>query len=167
MTEAEFWNLIEAARAESDDAQETAEQLGEQLSELEPETLYAFEEQLARLLERSYTWELWGVAYVLNGGCSDDGFHYFRGWLIAQGREVFERALTDPDSLVDQVEDMEEAECEDILHVATSAYREATGDYPEGITVNLPDLGPSWDFDDRAEMARRYPRSVAQFWPED
>ncbi|MFE5591185.1 DUF4240 domain-containing protein [Streptomyces sp. NPDC056549] len=33
------------------------------------------------------------AAYMVNGGCCDDGFDYFRGWLIAQGRNVFERAV--------------------------------------------------------------------------
>jgi hypothetical protein len=41
----------------------------------------------------------WGAAYLANGGCSDDGFDYFRGWLIGQGRKVYETVLADPDSL--------------------------------------------------------------------
>ena len=28
-------------------------------------------------------------------GCSDDTFDYFRGWLIAQGKETFEKVLDD------------------------------------------------------------------------
>lgn len=41
------------------------------------------------------------AASLILGGCSDDGFEYFRGRLIAQGREVFERSVADPDSLAD------------------------------------------------------------------
>ena len=37
----------------------------------------------------------------MNGGCSDDGFLYFRAWLTSEGREVFERALSNPDSLAE------------------------------------------------------------------
>ena len=48
----------------------------------------------------SYSWNLWGAAYVINGGCSDDGFDYFRAWLIAMGRSVFERAVRDRDAEV-------------------------------------------------------------------
>jgi len=33
------------------------------------------------------------------GGASDDGFEYFRGRLVAQGRAVYDQAVTDPDSL--------------------------------------------------------------------
>ena len=32
-------------------------------------------------------------------GCSDDGFDYFRGWLIARGRQAFDQAVADPDAL--------------------------------------------------------------------
>ena len=35
----------------------------------------------------------------MNGGCSDDGFLYFRAWLISEGRAVFEEAQANPDSL--------------------------------------------------------------------
>ena len=38
---------------------------------------------------------LWDAAYLINGGCSDDGFDYFRGWLVDQGRETFERCLAE------------------------------------------------------------------------
>ena len=42
-------------------------------------------------MDDSYRWDLWGAAYLANGGCSDDGFDYFRGWLIGQGRKVSAR----------------------------------------------------------------------------
>ena len=47
------------------------------------------------------TKDLWAAAYMICGGCSDDGFRDFRAWLIAQGREVFKGAVPNPDSLAD------------------------------------------------------------------
>jgi len=44
----------------------------------------------------SYRVDLWGAAYLINGGCSDDAFEYFRGWLIVQGRGTYERIVADP-----------------------------------------------------------------------
>ncbi len=41
------------------------------------------------------------VTTIMMNGCSDDSFDYFRGWLIAQGKDVYHAALRDPDSLVD------------------------------------------------------------------
>jgi len=38
-----------------------------------------------RYLNKAYTWDLWGAAYLINGGCSDDGFEYFRRWLVSRG----------------------------------------------------------------------------------
>jgi hypothetical protein len=49
----------------------------------------------------SYRNLLWAAAYLINGGCSDDGFESFRCWLIVQGRTVFERSVADPDTLAD------------------------------------------------------------------
>src|SRR5689334_16046944 len=40
-----------------------------------------------------------GAAYITEGGCSDDNFTDFRYWLISMGRDVYESALTDPQSL--------------------------------------------------------------------
>jgi hypothetical protein len=49
----------------------------------------------------SYDAKLWLSAVVTIGGCGDDTFSDFRCWLIAQGREVFEAALNEPDSMAD------------------------------------------------------------------
>lgn len=32
---------------------------------------------------------------------SDDGFLYFRRWLVSLGRETFERVIADPDQLIE------------------------------------------------------------------
>src|ERR1700731_1618466 len=59
----------------------------------------SFEAAFRRYLNMAYTWDLWGAASVIHGGCSDDGFEYFRRWLVLRGRDVYEDALADPDSL--------------------------------------------------------------------
>jgi hypothetical protein len=162
MTRDEFWSLIEAAREGTDGAEEVAENVRVALERLPPDAIAAYCEHEARLLEQSYTWPLWGAAYVANGGCSDDGFDYFRGWLLAQGRATFERTLADPDSLADLVAEQEEADCQDMICIAALAHKNVTGAYPKR-ALELPELGPSWDFDDAAEMRARYPRLSAKF----
>jgi Protein of unknown function (DUF4240) len=76
------------------------------------------------LMAQFYRLALWGAAYLINGGCSDDGFDYFRGWLLSQGHATWQAALADPDSLADHPqirmrrpdqEVIEPLECEDIL----------------------------------------------------
>lgn len=165
MTEQACWTIIERAREGSDDYEQTAERTLELLRAASVEAIEAFERGRARLMERSYTWALWGAAYLINGGCSDDGFDYFRGWLLTQGREKFEAALADPDSLVELVDLVEEdeLECETILYAAYQAYEEKAGSGITGISVDYSNLGEGWDFDDREQMQRRYPRLWAKF----
>ena len=98
----DVWRLVDRVRAEvenADDAEAVAAGMVDLLAEREPTQIVGFAQPLWDLLSVSYRNNLWAAAYVMNGGASDDGFDYFRGWLIAQGRETFERALTDPDSL--------------------------------------------------------------------
>ena len=83
---------------------------------------------LSGLMADSYRTPLWAAAYVINGGCSDDGFDYFRGWLIVQGRQVFERAVADPDALADlavipPAPGRASLECESVLYIPAKAHR--------------------------------------------
>jgi hypothetical protein len=137
---------------------------------LVPEEIAGFWLELELLLSDAYRQDLWGAAYLINGGASDDGFDYFRGWLLAQGRETWEAALADPDSLADVVdEDLGEGfegfEGEGMLSVARHAYESATGsdqgywDAVEAAGIDTPDIpvGEHFDFDDSSEMESRYP----------
>ena len=163
MDDDQYWDLVERARNSSG---EVAVELVGLLGELSPAEVLAADDAFNRISARGYGWPLWGAAYLINGGCSDDGFDYFRGWLVGQGRAVFERALADPDSLADVVtaDDADEAFDEDVLGAGWTAYEELTGEeLPQGAPVTLPDLGEGWDFDDETEMRTRYPRLAAVF----
>jgi Protein of unknown function (DUF4240) len=60
-----------------------------------------FEGAFRRKMNRACSWDLWGAAYVVHGGVSDDGFDYFRRWLISQGAAVYAHVLVRPDDLAD------------------------------------------------------------------
>lgn len=163
-----FWALVEQARRDAgDDAPESvAEAMTAALVARGAADAVAFDEAFHRVSAQGYSWDLWGAAYLLNGGCSDDGFDYFRGWLVTRGRRVFEAAVADPDSLAAVVDpdDLEGLECEDALGAAWDAHQQLTGrdlPGPDGEGPGLPDLGEEWDFDDDEEMRRRYPRISA------
>ena len=170
-----FWAVIAWARKgvdgpeTSDGVEEVAERVAERLVELGPEAAVAFTLRYDQLEDESYTWALWGAAYLMKGGCSDDAFDYFRGWLVAQGRTAWERAVADPDSLADLALDPDDdfLECEDMLSVGDAAFDDEE-DFYAALDAARPDkgerepeLGESWDFDDDAEMRRRYPRLTA------
>ncbi|MFC8722486.1 DUF4240 domain-containing protein [Kitasatospora sp. NPDC057198] len=164
MDETGFWQLVDGAReAAAGDPDEQAEALVERLLRLTPDEVLDFARQFEARFQRAYTVELWGAAYLLLDGASEDGFDYFRCWLIGQGREVFEGAVHEPDALAELVPDFDEEEDgdgEELGYAADEAYERLTG-------LPLPDLGvrqPAaaygvwFDFSDRARLAERYPR---------
>jgi hypothetical protein len=170
----QFWKLIEDARRQVPDVTDSravAAQAVVLLSAYPSEEIIAAGEVVRTLLAESYRGPLWAAAYMINGGCSDDGFDYFRGWMIVQGHEVLERIIADPDALADLPIVRAERiggtrfECEETLYIAYRAHQKATGeDYPMRVSaIRNPGLDPGWDsyFDDRAELKRRLPRLAA------
>ena len=168
MADAEFWTLIEVTHG-------AYEALLEALARLPTEEIIAFDDHVWHFSNVSYRGDLWCVAYVAMGGCSDDGFDYFRGWLITKGEIVFKATLQDPDSLVDVLAALKERNVgaipqdEDILGGAAKAYQKKTGkkDY-----YDLPRIGPGlrltvqiqWQPDDVDSMMAICPRVFASFW---
>ncbi|MFJ3909701.1 uncharacterized protein DUF4240 [Streptomyces sp. 2132.2] len=167
-----FWKLIDAARTDAGPDQ-VAARASELLARCPEAEIAAAQQVLWDLLAESYRSPLWAAAYVINGGCSDDGFDYFRGWLLTQGEAAFARALADPDSLADHPAVREAAAQglelwdEEALSIAWTAYESATGRAlpSDSFTISYPALDPSWDFDfdDTKETANRLPRLSALF----
>ena len=167
----QFWTLVESARAQVDDPADpyaVAAQAADALAAYPRAEIVATQQTLWDLLAGSYRAPLWAAAHLINGGCSDDGFDYFRGWLLAQGREVFTQVVADPQALADlpavrtALADGDELECEEVLGIVWNAHLAATGEQlPSGtFTIRYPALDPDWDFDfeDQTEIARRLPR---------
>lgn len=174
----QFWRLIDTARGQLADPAHTEAVTARAvvlLAALPPEEIVTAQRVLSGLLADSYQALLWAAGYLINGGCSDDGFEYFRGWLIARGRQVFEQVLADPDSLAELRVigppriGRPPFECEEMMYIARQGYFAATGEEVplEAVTFRhpYPALEDFWDFDDRAEMARRLPRLTGLCWP--
>jgi hypothetical protein len=105
-----FWELIDKSRRASEgDLEQQIEELGVLLDDLSAEDIVEFQYIFGAHFHTTYTWPLWGAAYVIGGGfCSDDGFDYFRGWLISRGEKVFNVAQTNPDELVSLIQKSDE-----------------------------------------------------------
>lgn len=92
MTPEKFWKLIELSRRDFDpnlrdgNMKRQAELLEEALRALPPQELEDYVGLFSKLFFMPYTWEIWAAVYLIEGGCSDDGFDYFRGWLISMGK---------------------------------------------------------------------------------
>ena len=174
-----FWQLIEDDRgqvADPADDEVVAARAAAMLADLPREEIVAAERVLSGLMADSYRTSLWAAAYVINGGCSDDGFDYFRGWLIVQGSQVFEQAVADPDALADLAvipppPGRGFLECESVLYIPARAHRAATGeDLPaDAYTPSPREPAGGWDldFDDQLEMKRRLPRLTRLCWPDE
>ena len=168
MTKDEFWEHIRATRRLDPD--EHIERLATRVVTLPVEEILSFGRWWETFDAKAYTWKLWGAAYLVNGGCSDDGFDYFRWWLILQGRAAYEAALKNPDSLAGVLRG--DGEVEAGSNPAYDAYSAATGrdDYDEALkarypklNLELPALKDDWDFEDDAAMRRRYPKLFAAY----
>jgi len=136
MNEQQFWQLIEASRKETDvdacgDFNQTQQlnYLENALRRLGNDELIGWEKVFHHLMNLSYRWDLMRIAELIEGGCGDDGFMDFRGWLISQGKAVFDRTLRDPDSLVDVAHRGRAGMCffPDIAFIASRLYEERTG----------------------------------------
>ena len=126
MNETTFWSVIEQSRARYSSHAGQVAALRILLSKLEAPEVIDFDRIFQQMVIKAYTWDLWGAAYILNGGCSDDSFEYFRRGLIAEGRSKFEAAVNDPNSLGDWAEP-DELEFEEISGVAPAVVEEKTG----------------------------------------
>ena len=168
----DFWAVIGHATADRPASPaEVAKRAAADLAVRDPEEIIAWARHLDKVMVASGTQDLWAAAYLINGGCSDEGFDNFRGWLIAHGRETLARSVRSPDSLADMpavraaAENGAVFEAEEMLSIAAEAYLQVTGSgLPSGErSVIRPDAAELWDFDDEEEMSRRLPRLSALF----
>ncbi|QDV37343.1 DUF4240 domain-containing protein [Tautonia plasticadhaerens] len=165
MDQERFWGIIvRACRSDAERAEQWDQALQAELEKLEPDEIIEWDHLFDRLAAEAYTIGLWGAAYAINGGASDDGFYDFRCWLIGMGRRVYEAALADPDSLADAAIPGIDAEAE-IYAAAHSAWMAVTGrpdTAPYPARNERAELrGEAWDFDDDEEVRRRLPRLAA------
>ena len=156
----EFWAIIEKGRG----AEAPEEFVQEALKKLEPDEIASYEDHFTELFVKAYRWDPWGAAYIMQGGCSDDGFTDFRYGLIALGREVYEKALKDPRSLADL--GMDEIGNESFGYAASTAHEAKAGKEMPGTEIRQPadPIGEEWDFDDEDENKKRFPKLMEVFW---
>ena len=100
MNEENFWGLIEYSKDLSVNKEEQLNLLVEIFSERSILEVAEFDSFIFFFLNKSYTSQLWAIAYYLNNGCSDDSFEYYRGWLISEGEKKFTILTGNPELIV-------------------------------------------------------------------
>ncbi len=158
----QFWEIISKAKSLSNnDIYLRPESLKQVLNTLSPVDIESFNVEYRQKLVETYRWDLWGAAYLINGGCSDDGFDYFRDFLISEGEQVYKQALENPDSLA-ELEYEDEIELEEFRYAIDDAYTEKTGASLPQPNLQQPDnpTGESWDED---ELPQLFPKLAGKF----
>lgn len=167
----QFWNIIEASRRRFDplhasgNMERQSEDLRRLLLELTPEQIIGFRDRFREQMDVAFRWDLWGAAYIIASGCSNDGFVYFRHWLISMGQRVFQAVLADPESLAGAADTpgVEDVFFEEFAYVPAEAYEEATGrELPPytGAIQQLPKGEPWSSAGD--DLKRRFPKLWAR-----
>lgn len=172
MDSEKFWGIVRDSRAGFDpglldgNMDEQLRRLEALLAGMAPEMILAFQRELDQRMSESYRWDLWGAAYVIEGGCSDDGFTDFRSWLISMGRDVYDAALRDPESLLDvaDADGVEVTSFEEFQYVPRQVYEEKTGQDMPDTDVERPTdpIGEEWS-EDSDDLARRFPKLWAKY----
>ena len=187
-----FWQLIADSLEHASGRSARERFIKDQLAACAAADVVAFQAILNRTCNHAFTWDLWGAAVRIFGGwCSDDGFDYFRLWLVGQGRATFECAVTSPDSLAgvpaisrlagrprrEWDDDEEWPEWESLACLAKEAYELAGGnacacgeDFYDAVKIQLdgtefkrnPD-GERWAAKDEVTAALKIPLLVARF----
>jgi len=157
-----FWKIIEDAYCP--DSIDHFEALKDRLGGLKWFEVVEFQARFDEAIASANTIALWGAAHLINGGCSDDAFRDFRVWLVGRGRHPYEAALKNPDSLA-EILDGDPVDGFGLDAAAVRVYEAKTGmsdffdrlDREEKDAPPPPPEGVDFDFEDEAELKKRYP----------
>ena len=123
-----------------------SEELKKTISVLSKSDAELFSKTFDEKMDQAYSHKLWGAAYLIHGGCGDDTFTDFRASLVSRGKQAFESAITDPDSLSKETFDDEVWFYEGYQYAVTEGVEKAVGSevYRQSPFPDEPS-GESWE----------------------
>ena len=154
MSDENFWAIIAETKSDNQDTQ--SRQLKTRLTQLSKNELIDFESTYRKKLRKAYTWDLWAGAYIINGGCSDDGFDYFRDWLISRGQKTYQSALKNPETLINEATPWD-TEYEDFRYIMIEVMEEVhKTEFPmPTVSRSSEPAGTEWD---EETVETKYPK---------
>ncbi|WP_028973908.1 DUF4240 domain-containing protein [Spirochaeta cellobiosiphila] len=170
MIENEFWDLIQKSKLNfGDNLAGRVKYLKETLKEMPEADIFDFEECLRKKIIECDNFKVMAAAKIIDGYVSDDSYIYFRCWLIGKGKQIFDEAIIDPDSLSTAIGADELCDFEELLYIATQAFSEKVGKeedetFPRNACISKgldydfgapPTKGDDWDEDD---LPTTYPK---------
>ncbi len=168
-----FWNIVDLSIKNTKNQDDQERFLVKEIEKLTPKQIIGFRLRTDKLLYDTYNSEMWCAGYIMNGGCSDDGFEYFRNWVISRGRETYNKAKENSDSLISEFINGEEYyDFESFWYVALTAFENKTGkelyDYisddfktNEG---NYPSFKFTWKEEEPESMKVICPKLFEKMW---
>jgi hypothetical protein len=173
LNEDKFWEIIgrSLTSTRGQDAQE--KYLISEIEKLTPKEMIGFRLRTDYFLYHTYNSEMWCAGYIMNGGCSDDGFEYFRCWVISRGKETYYNTKANPDYLIAEVVDGAEFyDFESFWYVALEAFKHRTGedlyDYIDNENFktkegSYPQFEFTWKEEDPESMKKICPKLFKKF----
>ena len=162
MTDEQFWHLLDQARGSSTASTKPA-RLKAVLNLLSDDEVSDFALTFYSKVCDLNNWRLWGAGYVIAGGMSDDGFHYFRSWIIGKGKQVFDIAMKDPDELGPFIDNPEvENELLEYVTVEILKTRGSNVD-PRDRAGRNADADPTGELFDENTVANSFPKLAELF----
>jgi hypothetical protein len=123
-----FWNIVNLSVKNTNNQDSQERFLVKEIEKLTPKEMIGFRLRTDKFLYDTYNSEMWCAGYIMNDGCSDDGFEYFRNWIISRGKETYYKAKENPDSLISEfIEGEEYYDFESFWYVALTAFENKTG----------------------------------------
>ncbi len=169
-----YWTIIQKSLQNTSNQDEQEHYLIKEIIKLTPTQIIGFRLRTDKLLYDTYNDKMWCAGYIMNGGCSDDGFEYFRNWVISRGKETYYNAKQNPDSLIKEVsEEMDMYDFESFWYVALEAFNQKTGkdlyDYIDEDNFktkegNYPAIEFTWEEDNEDSMQKICPLLYDKLW---
>jgi len=167
---ATFWAQVEASIDPASSVLKQQEYFDLQLKKLSLEDFSDFLRAYWTFHRKAYRNDLWAVAYVVMGGCSDNCFTDFRTWLVMRGQAVYQCALQRPDSLCEEFDTIPCGEIPLMEYYFYARYDEMFGRGAADRLYDEQQLQPQEprdlenQLDAEPDFSRLCPRVYKRFW---
>ncbi|MEZ6056861.1 MAG: DUF4240 domain-containing protein [Planctomycetaceae bacterium] len=166
MTASDFWHIIARSSEDNSGPRQQERRLQRLLMKLDSDEIVSFNEWFGHFVREAFFYRLWGAAWLIGNGCSDDGFWDFRCWLVAQGEHIYSSAIDDPDSLSEVVTRKDRSSTLSFSNPAMLVWAEKLGkdesdldDFPQSWGSNLGETPPDEPFrEDAGDFGMQYPK---------
>lgn len=169
-----YWSIIAKSLKQTNNQDAQEQFLIKEIGNLTPIQMIGFRLRTDKLLYDTYNSEMWCAGYIMNGGCSDDGFEYFRNWVISRGKETYYKAKENPDNLIAEVNsELEMYDFESFWYVALEAFKQKTGkdlyDYIDDENFKTkegqyPQFEFTWQEENPESMKKICPKLFDKLW---